>query len=73
MGILGGKKSSAVFFIGYQHDTIITLDPHYTQVAVDDLDDEAIKTYKTNQTRNIGIQDIDVTLAFCKILSKFTI
>ena len=37
------------------------------QVTVDELDEEGLNTYKTNQTRNIGISDIDVTLAFCKI------
>jgi cysteine protease ATG4 len=56
MGILGGKSSSALYFIGYQNDTIVTLCPHYTQTSVDDLDEDALGTYRTNQSRNIDIR-----------------
>lgn len=30
VGLLGGKRTNALYFLGYQNDTAITLDPHYT-------------------------------------------
>jgi len=64
MGILGGRGTSARYFIGYQEDTLITLDPHYTQLTTEYLDEEALETYKTEETRNFNISEIDTTVAF---------
>eukprot|EP00826_Nyctotherus_ovalis_P048361 TRINITY_DN5685_c0_g1_i6.p1 TRINITY_DN5685_c0_g1~~TRINITY_DN5685_c0_g1_i6.p1 ORF type:complete len:311 (+),score=85.26 TRINITY_DN5685_c0_g1_i6:476-1408(+) len=33
-GMLGGQKKSALYFLGYQKDKLIFLDPHVTQLAV---------------------------------------
>lgn len=63
--MLGGKRSSALYFIGYQFDTLITLDPHYTQTSVNELTEEEVETYRTIQSRNIDIKSIDTTVAFC--------
>jgi len=34
-GMLGGQKKSALYFMGYQKDKLIFLDPHVTQIAVE--------------------------------------
>ena len=30
MGMLGGRKDEALYFIGYKGDQLLHLDPHYT-------------------------------------------
>lgn len=46
MGILGGKPNFALYFVGYQGDHLIFLDPHYVQDALKsdkDLQNEELK------------------------------
>jgi cysteine protease ATG4 len=35
VGMIGGKPSQALYFIGYTGDDVVFLDPHVTQHAVD--------------------------------------
>ena len=35
IGMIGGKRREALYFVGFHGDQLIHLDPHYTQV--DDL------------------------------------
>ena len=32
VGLIGGKKSNALYFVGYHRNKLLFLDPHYTQV-----------------------------------------
>src|SRR5690606_29132058 len=34
VGVAGGKPSSALYFVGYEDDDLIYLDPHYTRPAI---------------------------------------
>ena len=45
MGILGGKRMNALYLIGSQNDVLVTLDPHYTQVTVEDLLKQGVARY----------------------------
>eukprot|EP00826_Nyctotherus_ovalis_P045639 TRINITY_DN5072_c0_g2_i2.p1 TRINITY_DN5072_c0_g2~~TRINITY_DN5072_c0_g2_i2.p1 ORF type:complete len:402 (-),score=79.18 TRINITY_DN5072_c0_g2_i2:106-1311(-) len=34
VGLMGGRKNEALFFVGYQDDDLIFLDPHFVQVSL---------------------------------------
>ena len=55
-GIMGGKHNFAVYVIGYCED-FITLDPHYCQIAGDDL-----STYETSMPHLISEDQLDTTV-----------
>ena len=40
MGAVGGRPNSAFYFIGYQNDKLLYLDPHVTQESLspDEID-----------------------------------
>ena len=40
-GIIGGKPNFAMYFVGYQGDRLILLDPHTVQDAVERSEDVA--------------------------------
>jgi len=36
IGFMGGRRNEALFFVGYQGDDLIFLDPHFVQVMIED-------------------------------------
>ena len=60
VGMIGGKPSSALYFVGLHHDYFLYLDPHYVQNSTNmDNINNLLDTYfcdniKTMKTKNIS-------------------
>ena len=65
MGIVGGKPSSAMYFVGVQDDSFILLDPHYVQSAVKDRKEliDKSSTYHCKIARRLELENMDTSLA----------
>lgn len=64
VGILGGKPKFALYFVGYQSDQFIFLDPHYVQDVIGNYSElkseEKRNTYKyLGEARKISIENLD--------------
>lgn len=58
LGIIGGKPKHSLYFIGFQDDHLICLDPHYCQPSVP-LDKFAVDSYHSCIARKVSISSID--------------
>ncbi|XP_031784313.1 autophagy-specific gene 4 isoform X1 [Nasonia vitripennis] len=71
LGLIGGKPSHALYFIGYVGDEVIFLDPHTTQRAgsvdqkSDDNEAEVDATYHCKIASRIPITGMDPSVALC--------
>jgi cysteine protease ATG4 len=64
VGILGGKPRSSYFFIGLSGDTLLYLDPHYTQVTVNmDDRDFPLDSFHSHQVYRMRVCEMDPSLA----------
>jgi cysteine protease ATG4 len=66
VGIIGGKPRESLYFIGYQGDYLIYLDPHLVQHYVNheaELTIDDIETYHCKVPLKIPITNIDPSLA----------
>lgn len=67
VGMIGGKPSQALYFIGYTGDEVVFLDPHITQNAIDldELSDETFddSTYHASTCSRISFLNMDPSLA----------
>ena len=67
VGMMGGKRNKALYFVGYQGDNLLFLDPHYEQEALrltegmesKNLD---ISTYTCTQPKLLDMTQLDTWL-----------
>ncbi|PVU89724.1 hypothetical protein BB561_005188 [Smittium simulii] len=64
VGIVGGKPSSALYFVGFDKNDLIYLDPHYNRPAIERKEIEKyskddIISYRCTEPRKINLNRID--------------
>ncbi|KAG8182587.1 hypothetical protein JTE90_021725 [Oedothorax gibbosus] len=64
IGIIGGRPKHALYFIGYQDDKLIHMDPHACQPAIDvDRDDFNVKSFQSSSIRTMSFSEMDPSCA----------
>jgi cysteine protease ATG4 len=75
IGIIGGKPKHSVYFVGFQDDKLLNLDPHYCQVAVSINNSEFdIRSYHCNTPRKLSASKMDPSCTigfFCREKEDF--
>ena len=69
LGIIGGRPSHALYFVGYVGNEFIYLDPHTTQSVVDlSSDEDALfddKSYHCNSASRMDMNHLDPSISLC--------
>jgi hypothetical protein len=77
LGMIGGKPNKSLYFVGYQDDYVIYLDPHLVRTAIrtdKEVSIEVLQNYHCKVPQKISFEDMDPSLAFgflCKTKDEF--
>lgn len=61
IGIIGGKPRHSLYFVGFQNDKLIAIDPHYCHKSIDvrQKTDFPLDSFHCNSSRRVPFQAID--------------
>lgn len=73
VGVIGGRPKHALYFIGFQDEELIGLDPHCVR-AIQNPSRSTINSYCCSEPRKISFGNIDPTMAtgfLCETMQDF--